>query len=351
MNMKELANLLGVSRQTVSAVLNNKEWVSQETRERVLQAIREHNYAPNQHAVTLTGKKSRLLGVVLRDISNPFYTQVALGIESVARASGYSILYHNTFENHEYEVNAIRSLISFRVSGIIISPVLVGVDLSHLQHVCASGLPLVSIDKIPAVNCHSLSFANEEAAFEATGYLVEKGHRRIAYVKGPESAVSARERLAGFKTCMARHGLSVPEDWMVDPGTTEEQRHEAIFRLLNNPDHRPTAVFCFNDLLAVSVYKAAHELRIRIPDDLSVVGFDDVPIASLLGPSLTTVATASREVGVEAAQMIMTALESKTPPPVADIRHTPKLKIRSSVAQPRAGASHRAPAEALAAES
>lgn len=336
MNMKELARLLGVSRQTVSAVLNNKDWVSEKTRERVLKATREHNYAPNQHAVTLTGKKSRLLGVVLRDISNPFYTQVALGIESVARASGYSILYHNTFENHEYEVSAIRSLISFRVSGIIISPVLVGVDLSHLQQACAAGLPLVSIDKIPSVHCHSLSFANEEAAYEATAYLIEKGHRKIAYVKGPESAVSASERLCGFTRSMQEQGLRVPEEWLVDPGTTEEERHEAVYRLLKDPDHRPTAVFCFNDLLAVSVYKAAHQLRIHIPDDLSVVGFDDVPIASLLGPSLTTVATDSRQVGVEAAQIVMSAIQSKTPPPVADVRHTPKLKIRSSVAPPRA---------------
>src|SRR5690606_6584775 len=146
MNMKDLAKLLGVSRQTVSAVLNGKEWVSQETRDRVMKAIREYNYAPNQHAVSLTGKGTKLLGVVLRDISNPFYTQIAMGIENVARKSGYSILYHNTFENHDHEVDAVRSLISFRVSGLIISPIQLGVDLSHLRHVASLGIPIVSID-------------------------------------------------------------------------------------------------------------------------------------------------------------------------------------------------------------
>lgn len=331
MNMKDLAKLLGVSRQTVSAVLNGKDWVSQETRERVLKAIREHNYAPNQHAVSLTGKGSRLLGVVLRDISNPFYTQIAMGIESVARASGYSILYHNTFENHNYEVDAIRSLISFRVSGVIISPIQLGVDLSHLQHVASLGIPMVSIDKVPDVNCHSISFANQEAAYEATCFLADQGHTEIAFIKGPESVATAKERLAGFKACSQKRRLPVPEEWMVDPGTTEEERHNAIYKLLEDPARRPTAIFCFNDLLAVSVYKAAHELQIRIPDDLSVVGFDDIAIASLLGPPLTTVRTDSYRVGVEAAKVVLSELQGSVDSH-KEIRHTPKLVARSSVA-------------------
>ncbi len=337
MNMKDLAKLLGVSRQTVSAVLNNKDWVSQETRERVLKAIREYNYAPNQHAVSLTGKGTKLLGVVLRDISNPFYTQIAMGIESVARASGYSILYHNTFENHDYEVDAIRSLVSFRVSGIIISPIQLGVDLSHLQHVSSLGIPIVSIDKLPDIQCHSISFADRDAAFKATCYLADRGHNKIAFIKGPESAASAKERLLGFTDCVEKRSLNLKDEWLVDPGTTEKGRHDAIFKLLKDASSRPTAVFCFNDLLAVSVYKAAHELGIRIPQDLSVVGFDDIEIASLLGPPLTTVRTDSYKVGEEAARLIMTDLkgsdeESK------DIRHTPELIERNSVADASLGA-------------
>jgi DNA-binding LacI/PurR family transcriptional regulator len=335
MNMKDLAKLLGVSRQTVSAVLNGKEWVSQETRERVLKAIREHNYAPNQHAVSLTGKGTRLLGVVLRDISNPFYTQIAMGIESVARASGYSILYHNTFEKHIYEVDAIRSLVSFRVSGVIISPIQLGVDLSHLEHVAALGIPLVSIDKLPNIACHSICFADQNAAYSATEYLADQGHTEIAFVKGPESAASARERLAGFLACSKNRGLTVPEEWLVDPGTTEQERHAAIYSLLKDPVSRPSAVFCFNDLLAVSVYKAAHELQIRIPEDLSVVGFDDIAIASLLGPPLTTVRTDSYQVGVEAAEMIMADLQG-TGESFRDVLHTPALVVRKSVAKARA---------------
>lgn len=335
MNMKELAKLLGVSRQTVSAVLNGKEWVSQETRARVLQAIREHNYSPNQHAVSLTGKSTRLLGVVLRDISNPFYTQIAMGIESVARASGYSILYHNTFENHDYEVEAVRSLLSFRVSGLIISPIQLGVDLSHLEHVTSISIPMVSIDKLPNINCHSISFADQEAAYKAASYLAEHGHERIAFIKGPQSAASAEERLSGFMRCAEKQGMKIPANWMIDPGTTERERHDAIHDLLKNPAQRPSAVFCFNDLLAVSVYKAAHELDIRIPQDLSVVGFDDIEIASLLGPPLTTVRTDSYRVGVEAAELVMDELKG-TSTKLKDIRHTPQLVERSSVAVPAA---------------
>lgn len=333
MNMKDLAKLLGVSRQTVSAVLNGKEWVSQETRNRVLEAIREHNYSPNQHAVSLTGKSTKLLGVVLRDISNPFYTQIAMGIESVARASGYSILYHNTFENHDHEVDAIRSLLSFRVSGIIISPIQVGVDLSHLEHVTSLGIPMVSIDKLPNILCHSISFADHEAAYKAASYLADQGHDKIAFIKGPESAASAKERLSGFLECVDKRGLKVPGQWLVDPGTTDRERHDAIFALLKDPAKRPSAVFCFNDLLAVSVYKAAHELGIRIPQELSVAGFDDIEIASLLGPPLTTVRTDSYKVGVEAAEMVMAELNGASSK-LKDIRHTPQLVERSSVAVP-----------------
>ena len=331
MNMKDLARLLGVSRQTVSAVLNGKDWVSQETRERVLQAIREHNYAPNQHAVSLTGKGTRLLGVVLRDISNPFYTQIAMGIESVARASGYSILYHNTFEKHDYEVEAIRSLLAFRVSGIIISPIQIGVDLSHLKHVAELNIPVVSIDKVPGIDTHSISFANQEAALEATNYLAEQGHRKIAFLKGPELVASARERLAGFMACAEQRGLEVADSWLVDPGTTEAEREKAIYQLLKDPANRPTAVFCFNDLLAVSVYKAAHELQIRIPQELSVVGFDDIAIASLLGPPLTTVRIDSYRVGVEAARRVMAEIQGDSPN-TRQITHTPTLVRRKSVA-------------------
>lgn len=334
MNMKELAKILGVSRQTVSAVLNGKTWVSSDTRDRVLTAIRQYNYMPNQHAVSLTGKGIKLLGVVLRDISNPFYTQIAMGIESVARSQGYSILYHNTFEKHDYEVEAIRSLISFRVSGIIVSPIQLGVDLTHLAHVGSLGIPLVSIDRLPDVRCHSISFENHQAVRTATNYLVEKGHRDIAFIQGPHSVTTARERLQGFTDSMQAHGLPTRKEWMVDPGTTDKERHEAIHNLLKNKQQRPSAIFCFNDLLAVSVYKAAHELGIRIPDELSVMGFDDIEIASLLGPPLTTVRTDSYEVGEEAARLVLSELADATVEP-RDIRHLPELVERGSVAARR----------------
>lgn len=333
MNMKDLAQLLGLSRQTVSAVLNGKDWVSRETRERVLKAIREHNYAPNQHAISLTGKSTKLIGVVLRDISNPFYTQIALGIESVARNSGYSILYHNTFENHHYEVDAIRSLISFRVSGIIISPIQLGVDLSHLEHVTSLGLPIVSIDKLPNIKCHSISFADRQAAFEATSHLAEKGHTKIAFIKGPKSAATAEERLSGFLEAVKKHKLNIPKEWIIDPGTREEDRHQVIHELLGDPKKRPTAVFCFNDLLAVSVYQAAHDLELKIPQNLSVVGFDDITIAQLLGPPLTTVRTDAYKVGVEAAEMVLSDLQGEQTIN-KDIRYTPTLVSRNSVAPP-----------------
>ncbi|MCX7018598.1 MAG: LacI family DNA-binding transcriptional regulator [Candidatus Sumerlaeota bacterium] len=335
MKMKDVAALLGVSRQTVSAVLNGKEWVSEETRRRVLETIDEHGYTPNPHAVSLAGKSAPLIGVVLRDISNMFYTQLAMGIESVTRSEGYDILYYNTFENHDYEVEAVHSLLSYRVSGVIISPIILGMDLSHLWKLWRSGTPFVSIDKIPSLINHSISFENERAAYDATRYLIGRGHRRLAFLGGPESSISAQARLMGHKSCLLDHGIAINGKWIAGAGTDEAQRNAAAHKVLDDPARRPTAVLCFNDLVAINVYKAAHALHLHIPNDLSVMGFDDIEMASLLGPPLTTMRLDSYRAGAEAARIVMESINRNYAPAseIKQIEYAPELIERESVKQ------------------
>lgn len=332
MNMSDVARIAGVSRQTVSAVLNNRPWVSEETRQRILDIIREHNYAPNQHAVTLKGKATNLLGVVLGDLSNPFFTQVALGIESVARSHQYGILYHNTFEYHDYEVAAIRSLVAYRVAGIIISPIIVGADLSHLWQVHTGGTPIVSLDKIPGFTTPAISFADEEGAYAATRYLIECGHRRIAFLGGPTSSASARARLMGFRSCMVDHGVPIAPRLVAGAGTSEDDRAAAARALLMEPAERPTAILCFNDRVALTVYKIAHELQIRIPEDLSVMGFDDIELASVLGPPLTTMRLDAYGAGAEAASLVLAQIRGEASEARKDVRFPAQLVKRQSVA-------------------
>lgn len=333
MKMEDIARLAGVSRQTVSAVMNGKSWVTEATRRRVMEVVEAHNYAPNQHAVSLVGGSSSLIGVVLRDIGNPFYSQVALGIESVARAKGYSLLYYNTFESHATEVSAIQSALAYNVAGVIISPVLVGVDLKHLWDFRQRGKVLVSLDQIPGMQTHYVAFTNEEAAYEATQYLVGLGHKRIGYLGGPESSASNQARLMGFKRCLVDKGMSPDSAVIVGNATTPEDRNRAAHEVLSmEKSKRPTAVLCFNDLLAISVYKSAHDLGMRIPDDISVVGMDDIEMAELLGPPLTTMRLHAREAGAAAAELAIEAIASSDPQKAPKQRiFEPKLIERGSV--------------------
>ena len=331
MKMNDLARIVGLSRQTVSAVLNNKPWVSEETRERVLRAISEHNFTPNQHAITLKGKPTKLLGVVLRDISDPFFTQVALGIESIARSSQYGILYHNSFENHEYEVEAIRLLVAHRVAGIIISPIVLGVDLSHLWQARTQGIPMVSLDMLPGIACHAITFADERGAYEATAHLLDCGHTRIAFLGGSVSSPSAQARLMGFRSCMVDRGVPASANLIVGAGASEDDRAAAARSLLVDPKGRPTAILCYSDRMAVTVYKIAHELQIRIPDDLSVMGIDDIELGSVLGPPLSTMRLDAYGAGSEAASMILSEIRGETSDQRRSVQFPAQLIKRASV--------------------
>lgn len=333
MKMEDIARLAGVSRQTVSAVMNGKSWVTEATRRRVMDVVAAHNYSPNQHAVSLVGGSSSLIGVVLRDIGNPFYSQVALGIESVARAKGYSLLYYNTFESHATEVAAIQSLLAYNVAGVIISPVLVGVDLKHLWDFRQRGKVLVALDQIPGMQSHCVAFTNEEAAYEATQYLISMGHRRLGYLGGPETSASNQARLMGFKRCLVDNGLSPDAATILTNGATPEDRNRIARQALSiEKSRRPTALLCFNDLLAISVYKNAHDLDLDIPDDISVVGIDDIEMAELLGPPLTTMRLHAREAGAAAAELAIEAIAADDPPKAPTQRiFEPKLVERGSV--------------------
>lgn len=332
MKMEDIARLAGVSRQTVSAVMNGKSWVTEATRARVMQVVAAHNYSPNQHAVSLVGGSSRLIGVVLRDIGNPFYSQVALGIESVARGRGYSLLYYNTFESHSAEVGAIQSLLAYNVAGVIISPVLIGVDLKHLWDFRQRGKVLVALDQIPGMQTHCVEFTNEQAAYEATQFLVQMGHRRIGYLGGPESSASNQARMMGFKRCLVDNGMSPDAAIIMGNGIEAEDRNRIAHALLSlEPARRPTAVLCFNDLIAISVYKNAHALGLRIPEDISVVGMDDIDMAELLGPPLTTVRLHAREAGAAAAELAIDAIDADGQQPPQQRIFEPKLVERGSV--------------------
>ncbi len=295
--MEDIARISGYSRITVSAALRNKAGVSEKARKKIMEVAEKYNYTPNLMAMSLKGQPSHLIGVVVRDICNPYYGLIIEGIESAVSSQGYTLLTLSTREDHEREVQALRTLSSYQVDGLILAPILRGIDLEHIWLFSRNGKPLITFEKVPGFGFDYVDFEDEKGGYLATEYLIKKGHRRICYLAGPETSKSSHERYEGFQKALSAHGIASEENRKIVCGNSSHERFCAASALLSDPVNRPTALFCFSDLVTVDVYKAAQNLGLHIPQDLSVIGFDDIELASVLGPPLTTVSYSIYDVG------------------------------------------------------
>lgn len=329
MTMSEIARLSGVARSTVHAVLVGKTWVSEETRSKVMEVVQKYNYRPNRMAASLVGKPTKLIGLLLRDLLNPFNSQLIEGVQGVLAEHQYSTLLLNPLDRHEEEVRAIEVALGYQVDGMIIAPLQLGVDLQHLHRLRDSGKPFVTLGRIPGIPTSYVAVDEQQAAFLATEHLIQHGHRHICHLRGPHSALAAEERVTGFKNALLRHGLRFDETMIVDAGTLPREGYDAAMPLLSG-QVRPTAVLCYNDLIAAGVYKAAAELHLSIPSTLSVVGIDDIELAAVFGPPLTTVRQPCHELGQALAQLLLNLLAEPAHPPQAQLLPV-ELVCRQSV--------------------
>ena len=306
MTAQDIANLSGVSRTTVFAVVRGKPGVSARTRERVLDVIREHGYANGLVQKSLLGEVSKMVGVVVGDLNNPFYTEVISGIHSILRPEGYQhMLYHGTEDCPEEGTEAFGSLKTYDLRGYIISAGEAEQYERHIRWVQQSKRPLVTIMEAPGVETHTVRFDNRGGSRDATEYLLSKGHRRIACLTGPARSATAKERILGFVESLVAHEVEFHDSMTVRAGDTSADGYRAALRVLADPDTRPTALLCCNDLVAIGAYKAAHELGLHIPSDISVVGFDGIDMGEVMGPPLTTLSVFPREIGRHAATMLL----------------------------------------------
>ena len=329
--MTDLARIGGYSRLTVSLALGNRPGVAEDTRQRILALAEAHGYTPNLLAGVLKGKPSNLIGVVVRDIANPYYSAIIQGIESITAPAGYTLLNLSTHEDHAREVRALRTLAAYQVDGVLLAPILRGVDFSHVARYGRERKPLITFERIPELGFDYVDFEDEEGALLATDYLARMGHQNLAYIAGPATSKSSEERLAGFKKGLARHKIPFSKSLCAPGGSSAQDGYRAALELLRVPGRRPTAIFAFSDLVAIGVYKAAQELGLRIPRDLSVVGYDDVELASVLGPSLTTIGFSIGDVGRFVAERMLEAIRSGKQKTGLAQRFTPRLIERGSV--------------------
>lgn len=301
--IKDIAKEAEVSVTTVSRVLNNKPDVGDDTRAKILKIIDEMNYNPNSVARGLVMQKTHTIGLIIPDISNPFFPQVARAIEDKAQKLGYSVIFFNTDNHLEREKKAVELFKSKQVDGLIVSLSLGNEEI--LKELKASNYPVVQIDRSVFNDIYPLvSIDNKNSSYQMIEYMLKKGHKRIAHISGDLNTTTARERLAGYKKALQDYEIEINDDYIIEGDYTQHSGFEAMQKLIELKE-RPTAVFAANDLSAAGVYKALFAAGLKIPDDVAVAGHDDINLASLLRPELTTMKQPKYSMGERAVTVLM----------------------------------------------
>lgn len=306
--LQDVARRAGVSPITASRAINRSGYVSQEARERVEQAVQELGYVPNMLARSLRSRRSDTLALVLTDITNPFFTTVARGVEDAASDAGYTVIFCNTDEDEDEERKYLDMLLQKRVDGILLVPARGGAEVVRLAQ--AQAIPVVVLDRrapgcaVDVVRCDS-----QRGAYDLTQLLLARGHRRIALLNGPEGVSTAEDRAAGYRQALAESGLAGAPITLSGAFTIQSGREMARLALQSDPP--PTALFAANNFIAIGAQHALREMGVRVPADVALVGFDDLPPALVTFPFLTVASQPAYEMGRRAAQRLIDRLEGR----------------------------------------
>lgn len=290
--------------------MNNRGSVSDATRRKVLAAAQKLAYKPNALARSLVTGTSRSVGLIVPDISDPYFMEIAKGVEDCASAHDYSVVLCNTDRNPDKERQYFDVLKEKRVDGIIFTGGGINND-RHLLLLEDEAIGVVVIGR-HAVPFKSISVDNVAAAYDLTLHLLNKGHRRIAFLSGPLSSTTSQDRLEGYKRALARFGAQCDEALVREEDFKAQSGRNAAMALLDlEGPARPTALIAANDQMAIGAISGARERGLRVPEDLAVAGFDDIPLASLVHPPLTTVRLPMREMGSRAMELMMGVIAEK----------------------------------------
>ncbi|HML24788.1 MAG TPA: LacI family DNA-binding transcriptional regulator [Aggregatilinea sp.] len=331
--MKDVAKLAGVSVQTVSVAINNKETISDETRERVLAAIEEVGYRPYTVARSLRTGSTQTIALVVSDITNPFFASMANIVEDYAHASGYSLLLYNTHSDLEREKNYIRMATQRWIDGLLF--VSTKDEMYGLEALQEANIPVVAIDRIPNnYDGPSVILDNMKTGRMVAEHLIDLGHKHFAHISGPMDLLLSRERLQGYQDVIQQHGLPPAISACGDDSWTAESGYQAMRSLLQ-ASPRPTAVFAGNDRMAIGAMRAIIEAGLRIPDDISVVGIDDIELSSYQIIPLTTVRQSLVDVATIGIKILLDILSGQEPEQ-SQVVCEPRLVVRSSTGRPAA---------------
>ncbi len=332
-NMKDVATLAGVSLGTVSNVVNTPEIVSERTRVRVTEAISKLGWVPNESARQLRAGRSRSIGMVVLDIANPFFTDLVLAAEDYVTERGYAVQVSNSAQQTSRERAHLMLLEQQRVGGVLLAPIW-GVD-DRVGELRRRGIPVVLLDRArDQTDLCSVSVDDVEGGRLAIQHLLEQGHRHIALVGGPGDLQQVRDRRAGAELARAGFGGSANLLTISTPNLDAESGAAAAGELLAlSTTERPTAVFAANDLLAIGVLQGFVSHGLRVPDDVAIIGYDDISFAASAAVPLSSIRQPRRDLGRRAAELLfeeMLALQEERPHLHQAVRFTPELVVRRS---------------------
>ncbi|MCS7462251.1 LacI family transcriptional regulator [Paenibacillus doosanensis] len=303
-SIKDVAKMAGVSVATVSRVLNDKGYVGQHSREKVEKAIKELNYKPNEIARSLFKKHSNTIGLIVPDIMNPYFPELARAVEDTASKLGYNVILCNSDENKEKEQAYLDVLKQNYVNGIIVSS-----NTLTAEQIEALNIPIVSIDREISKGLPTIVVENKKGAKAATHFLKSKGRKRIGHIRGTAGVVNAEERCGGYREAVAEEPWFT-ESYIVNGNYDMESSIDATRELLGrHPDI--DGIFAANDMMAIGAIKAAYQLGKKVPEELAVIGFDGIVLSSVMIPELTTVAQPIYEMGELATTVLVNLMEQQ----------------------------------------
>ncbi|MGI6131736.1 MAG: LacI family DNA-binding transcriptional regulator [Bacillota bacterium] len=330
----QIAKIAGVSAATVSRALNDSGCVRAELRDRIRSIAKELDYQPNSLARGLLNKRTYTLGLVMPDITNPFFPAVARGVEDVAHSHGYGVILCNTDGSPHREGDCLTMLRTKCVDGIIF--IASHVRAKHLEGLRRAGIPVVLADRRLEGVHDSVLTDNVGGARQAVSHLLSLGHRAIAVVVGPANLATTEERLSGYSIALCEHGVEFDPGLVFEGDFRQHSGYELALKIADMGP-MPTAVFAANDLMAVGALAAFSERGVRVPDDIALVGYDDIMISRVTTPRLTTVAQPKYEMGTTACETLLKRIETPDSP-TQSIVLKPQLVVReSSVVRAEAG--------------
>jgi DNA-binding LacI/PurR family transcriptional regulator len=331
--MKDIAKMAGVSLGTVSHVLNDSARVREPVRKRVLEAVQASGYQPSQLARGLRRDKTNMIGMIIPDITNPFFPAVVRGAEDVAFSNGCRLILCNTDNDHSKELVQLNELRTFLPAGLIVIPSNFSDLTAQAESYRRSGTGVVCIDRLPKNwSGDTVTADNEAGAYNATKCLLQMRHTQLATITGPLHLTNAKERLSGFKRAVKEAKLQLAPEY-VQETTFDKHGGYAKTLILLRLIPRPTAIFAGNDMIALGTLLAIREAGLHCPQDISIMGFDDLDLAENTNPALSSVSQSGYQLGTTAARILLDRIGGDTGPPKHIVLPT-SLRLRDSSAPP-----------------